>query len=118
MSMNDEEKREYLKTNFIKPFSENISGFIENDNITENFASMINFDINTENLLEDSPFVEEELYVKNLIEAVKSKNPYLKYDEEKEFSNDTRFIIIQKLDKLDVLLEENVILNNLEWYIP
>jgi hypothetical protein len=114
MSMNDEDKREYLKTNFIKPLSDNISGFVENDIVTENFASMINFDINTEDQYEDSPFVEDDIYVKNLIETMKSRNPHLKYDEEKESSIDTRFLKIQKLDKLEVLLEENVIYINLE----
>jgi hypothetical protein len=122
--MTDEEKREYLKKNFIQPIHENLTQEIHNLNLmfessTEDFANMINFNLGN---LNDDIEIDEvvnfpshgedfQLEFKARDITRKPKNVFMKFDEKIEF-NIEKYLNnrLNKLDRLETLIEETVIL--------
>jgi hypothetical protein len=123
-AMTDEEKRDYLKKNFIQALTDNLTQEINNLNMnlessTENFANMINF--NMGNLNDDIEMEEvyngpninvddsEDFRLEFISEKkVKHGNAGLKFDEKLEFNVDKFLNRLNKLDKLESLIEETV----------
>ncbi len=110
--MNDDEKREYLKINVIKP----LEAFDElgDDITTENFANIINFELNPISEIPELPVIEErdeiEINVNKFVEVGKyGGNGRLRYDERIEMNQEIRLTKLEKLDKLDQLLEDSVL---------
>jgi hypothetical protein len=129
--MTEEEKRDYLRKNFIQPLTDNLTQELNNLNMTfetstENFANMINFNLGNLNddIEIDEPvvngFVEADLgddtfqiELRSRDAKRKPKNTFFKFDERIEF-NIEKFLSnrLNKLDKLETLLEETVRISN------
>jgi hypothetical protein len=121
--MTEEEKRDYLRRNFIQPLTDNLTQELHNLNMTfetstENFANLINFNLGNLNddieidenhnfRVEDEEHIQLELLNR---EIKKPKNVYFAFDEKIEFNLD-RFLDnrLCKLDKLETLIEETVL---------
>lgn len=112
--MTDEEKREYLKMNLIKPL-EVFQEFGE-DITTENFANIIDFEMNAVTELNEMPSSaifddksENGTPFDNLIEIKKNNRTFsLKFDQNIDMNQDIKYNKIGNLIKLEELLETSV----------